>query len=368
MDTRYKLSSLSDDDLVTRLLTLVGDERQLLSDVLAHIAEVDRRKIYLHRGFSSMHAYCTEVLALPEDSAFKRIRAARLARLWPEILKDIATGQLSLSSINILAPHVAGDGALLRAARGLSTRATRALVAKDKPEPDMPDTVTPISGDRVVVRFCASNEFADKLSEAKALLSHSVPDGALEHVLGRALDALIEKTKKQRFAQTDAPRGGADPRPSGARARTRTRHIPAQVKREVAERDGLRCTFVGKGGRRCDAVGFIQYHHEDAYGLGGGHDPQRLKIICGPHNRLLAEEEYGKEHMAAQSRQSSDQLAARRVIRTVDPGLSADAIKALVTLGFKAGPSRKAVAAAVPSLHADASLVDLIKAALRCVT
>ncbi len=171
----------------------------------------------------------------------------------------------------------------------------------------MPDTVTPISGDRVVVRFCASNEFADKLAEAKALLSHSVPDGAFEHLLGRALEQLIEKTKKQRFAKTDAPRRGADPLPGG----TRTRHIPAQVKREAAERDELRCTFVGKGGRRCDAVGFIQYHHEDAYGRGAGHDPQRIKIVCGPHNRLLAEQEYGKEHLAAQSRQSTGQVSSR---------------------------------------------------------
>lgn len=377
MDTRYLLSTVSDDDVVTRLSELVGIERCVLADVLAHIAEVDVRKIYLAYGCSSMYGYCTRVLGMPESGAYRRICAARLARRWPRVFADVAAGQLSLSGLNVLAPHVGDDDALLRAARGKSTRAIKQMVASVHPSEDVPDSVTPISDDRVVVRFCASTAFRDKLDEAKALLSHSVPDGRLEDVLERALDAVIDKTRKRRFARTDAPR---QPRSGG----TRTRHVPAPVKRAIIARDGERCTFVGKDGRRCDARAFVQFHHDDAFGRGGDHDDATMRLLCAGHNGLLAEQEYGREHMAKLSghrAKVSGELAPARVIRTPGqdnrtpepethtpgPEMRTDAISALLNLGFQAAPARRAVSAAAASLQREPTFDDLIKSALRHV-
>lgn len=357
MNPRYLLSSLSDDDLVARLTALVRQERCVLADVLAHIAEVDARRIYLVYGCSSMYVYCTELLGLSEAAAYMRIRAARLARTWPQVLEDIADGRLSLSGLNVLAPHVGPDGALIEAARGLSTRAIKELVAGANPAPDVPDAVTPVAEDRVVIRFTASTRFRDKLEEARALLSHSVPDGTLEEVLERALDAVIERTKKRRFAETDAPRAA---RPSGAR----TRHVPAEVTREVNRRDDGRCTFVGVNGRRCNARAFVQIHHDDAYARDGDHTPENLRITCAAHNRHLADEEFGREYME----KVSGQLGSNRAIRTPERDTPADAQRALVNLGFTAGPARGALSAAVAARGRDASIQDLVAAALPHLT
>ena len=62
--------SLSDDELLERLAALVDRQRRVESEVVAHIAEVDARKLYLDRACSSMHAYCCEVLHLSEAEAF----------------------------------------------------------------------------------------------------------------------------------------------------------------------------------------------------------------------------------------------------------------------------------------------------------
>jgi len=47
------LDSLSDDELLERLSTLVAKHRRLDAEVVAHIAEVDTRRLYLGKSRSS---------------------------------------------------------------------------------------------------------------------------------------------------------------------------------------------------------------------------------------------------------------------------------------------------------------------------
>src|SRR5262249_43051115 len=103
---RYSLSHLSDAVLLRDLAALVGKERVLTADVLAHIAEVDERKLYLPAAYPSMFAYCVGELHLSEEAAFKRIHAARAARRFPAIFAELAQGRLHLSAVVMLAPHL----------------------------------------------------------------------------------------------------------------------------------------------------------------------------------------------------------------------------------------------------------------------
>ena len=43
----------------------------------------------------------------------------------------------------------------------------------------------------------------------------------------------------------------------------------AAVKRAVWLRDGGRCAFVATDGHRCDARGFLEFHHLTPYAVGG---------------------------------------------------------------------------------------------------
>ena len=73
----YSLSHLGDRTLLHDLATLVARERTTTAQLLAHLAEVDARRLHLPAGFPSMFLYCVHELGLSEDGAFKRIRAAR---------------------------------------------------------------------------------------------------------------------------------------------------------------------------------------------------------------------------------------------------------------------------------------------------
>ncbi|MBK8998610.1 MAG: hypothetical protein IPM35_23055 [Myxococcales bacterium] len=82
------LTSVSDHELRERLSAAVSSERSACANVIFHLAELDRRKLYLEDACSSLFAYCTERLGYSEDSATKRVRVARLVQQFPQVLDD----------------------------------------------------------------------------------------------------------------------------------------------------------------------------------------------------------------------------------------------------------------------------------------
>ena len=70
-------SHLSDDNLMAEVKCLARGEQEATASLLAHLAELDARRLYLGAGFSSLFIYCCEVLHLSEPAAYNRIEAAR---------------------------------------------------------------------------------------------------------------------------------------------------------------------------------------------------------------------------------------------------------------------------------------------------
>src|SRR5262249_51228918 len=77
-----------------------------------------------------------------------------------------------------------------------------------------------------------------------------------------------------------------------------SRYVPTPIRRFVAERDGMRCRYVDEQGRRCSERHRLELHHRLPFGFGGDHRPDGLRLMCKPHNQLLAEHDYGPEAMA----------------------------------------------------------------------
>ena len=66
-------------ELLARMAELVLAERGRTAEVIEHLVEIDRRRIYLDAACSSLSSYCTERLSYSEDEAAVRVRVARLA-------------------------------------------------------------------------------------------------------------------------------------------------------------------------------------------------------------------------------------------------------------------------------------------------
>ena len=143
MTPTHELQSLSDDELLRRLSDLLSQSRLVESDLIAHIAEVDERRLYASQASSSMFSYCTEVLNLSEDEAYERITAARASRKYPMLLEMLRDGRLHLSGIGTLAPHLTEENckSLLARAAHKTKRQIEELLVELSPKPDVPSLI-----------------------------------------------------------------------------------------------------------------------------------------------------------------------------------------------------------------------------------
>ena len=277
----YSLTHLADHVLLGDLRAIVTRDRCTTAEMLAHLAEVDARKLYLPAAYPSMYAYCVGELRLSEDAAYKRIQAARSARQFPAIFDAVAEGRLHLSGVVLLAPHLTSETAddLLAAGTHKSKSAIEQLLADRYPKPDLgcrvqaiaPVTVAgghavehrvelqpqpgsepvcntqvqlapgqvapqatpaprarlaPLAPQRFALQVALSQQAHDKLRYAQELMGHAVPSGDIAQVLERALDALTVQLERRKFAAASA---SARPSPRcwpSAPRRHRTRRAP----------------------------------------------------------------------------------------------------------------------------------------------
>jgi 5-methylcytosine-specific restriction endonuclease McrA len=140
MEQKRPLAAVSDDELLRRLAELLRASRRVESDLVAHVAEVDERRLYSREAVPSMFAYCTEVLHLSEAEAYLRITVARASREHPVLLGLLADGSLHLTGVALLASHLTAENrdSLLRQATHRSKRQVEELVAGLSPRPDAP--------------------------------------------------------------------------------------------------------------------------------------------------------------------------------------------------------------------------------------
>jgi hypothetical protein len=82
---------------------LCQKEREVISDIVLHLSEIESRGSYRALGYSSLFTYCTEGCGYSEGAAMRRIKAARCVRDNPEVYEKLRCGKLTLCAISELA-------------------------------------------------------------------------------------------------------------------------------------------------------------------------------------------------------------------------------------------------------------------------
>ncbi len=103
------VAQLSNTELLARVKRLAEHEREATASLIAHLAELDARRVYLAEGCSSLFTYCTQVLHLSEHAAYGRIEAARAVRRFPIILERLGEGSITLTTVGLLAAHLTSE-------------------------------------------------------------------------------------------------------------------------------------------------------------------------------------------------------------------------------------------------------------------
>lgn len=131
----YDFGQFGNSALVDQGRLTAKSERGETAKLLAIIAEIDKRGIYVPLGYSSLFAFCVKEFKLSEDAANRRIQAARAARRFPFLFEAVDDARLNLTAIRLLAPHLTLENAqaLAAAASGQSITQVQRLIAQRFP-------------------------------------------------------------------------------------------------------------------------------------------------------------------------------------------------------------------------------------------
>ncbi len=133
------LMHLSNGVLLSKLDRAEARDRTGTVELLGYLAEVDRRRLYVPAGYSSMFVWCVKARNYSEAMASKRIYAARAVRRFPVILDMIADGRLHLTAVALLSRKLTPGNAneLLAAATHRSRREIEIMLAERFPQRDV---------------------------------------------------------------------------------------------------------------------------------------------------------------------------------------------------------------------------------------
>jgi hypothetical protein len=304
-----------------------------------------------------MFSYCVQALGFSEESAGRRIHAARTARRFPAIFAALADGRLHLTAVTLLAnwlttanveelmagaahrtkaeieqflaerfpradvptrlvpvePSAVGGTSEIAVSNvqevcgehslaNVPSSPGRAAAASAEPAPSPAQVhapyprVTPLAPERYALQVTLSKTAREALQRVQDLLGHELAPGDVAGALERALVIAAEQLEKRKCATTNSPGCSRQPREG-------SRHVPALVKRAVWERDGGRCTFVSDDGQRCPSRRMLEFDHIEPVARGGTATPSSIRLLCRTHNQLEAERAFGTPFMRGKREQ-----------------------------------------------------------------
>ncbi|MBI1860980.1 MAG: HNH endonuclease [Deltaproteobacteria bacterium] len=240
-------------------------EKIQTSCVLDYLAEVDRRRLWLKEGYASLYDFCIRYLGYSEGETHRRIQACRLSQKVVEVKPLLENGTLSLTSLSLLSPVLEKSNAqdLLPRIINKPSREVADILAKGFPEKIQK---------KEILKIVLDEELKELLEKAKRLASEK--DGAA--LLKRVLKSFVRQKKTR---NTFTPR--------------QTHRVQARTAKEVKDRDGYRCGYVGPNGVRCSQAAHLQIDHIRPYALGGSsRDLANLRLLCRAHNLYKARQDF----------------------------------------------------------------------------
>jgi len=248
------LEGLSTEELDRSAETLVRAEKRNTALVIAHIAEISRRKGQLERGYSNLFDYCTRRLHLSEGSVALRIQVANVSRRFPQILVALFENRMSLTVAGLLAPVLTESNVerLLADCAGMTRREAEEYLVALRPKPvfepsirkapsrpqdgrlalssprdtappvpevprstprTSPTLFEPAKPDQFNFRFSADGAFKEKFERLAEVLGVGNPLQHMAEILEQALDVALDKKdvkrKHARRLERQAKRSGA---------------------------------------------------------------------------------------------------------------------------------------------------------------
>lgn len=332
------LQTLSNESLMERFAKLVRTERKITHLVIACINEIEIRKIYLDRAYSSLFEYLTKEFGYSESAAYRRIAAARLVRQVPEVARKIEDGSLNLSQASLLVQTVrSAERAsattftshqklqIVEQIENKSFQQSQQIIHFELGVKIQEPEKTRANGDgSITLTLTLSPEQANRWRQVAELTSHALGsqnsaaliDYLAQKEISRRTEikraspmrrqpsvnprAVAPNVRKSLIAQAipsviKNPIFGADsPQPENGRAHACDDLAVREPWAKPAGNQNSGCGFRDPvTQRRCGSKRFAQIDHRQPVWAEGPRDLDNLQILCAHHNRRKYQIEAG---------------------------------------------------------------------------
>lgn len=296
-----KLTLLTDKQLITQTQKMVKIEKKYCYEVLRHLSEIYKRRLYLDFNCNSLYEYCRSELYYTSGEAQYRVAAVKLMQKSSRIEKALEVGELPLSNAVLLHNHI-------EATKLKDQKVVEDLVAKimHKSKSEAKNILEAKKVNLMAKQFDTKTQHKSSNVDGKLDVT-SVSKIKFEidqetHKLLLELAALTGKEHKQSLKELletevkklKAKREKQASKPSPCQAK-QTRYIPQSEKAKVLLRANGRCEHIDERGKRFSNTEKLQFEHFYPYAVGGKNTIENLKLYCQGHNQRAAIKFYGKD-------------------------------------------------------------------------
>ena len=282
--------NLSNACLISNFTSLVHQERKITTQVLEYIAEIDRRKLYLQNGYSSLFDFLVQDHRYSPGAAMRRVDGARLLFELPNVAEKFQSGALTLSQANQIqraaremkktdTPLSTEDKQeLIVQVEHASKKETEKIIAAALHFPLLAMQKETFHHDEsVTLTMTFSKVQIEKLEQVRGMIAHCVPDSSWVEMF-----SYLAQNELSRRTQTKA-KATAEKKLTYKTPISR-RTIPARVRKTLLHANA-KCEYKNSHGKPCQSKRHLQVDHVKSVSRGGGNEPENLQVLCGAHNR-----------------------------------------------------------------------------------
>lgn len=258
--------------------------RQIESELVKLLIQMDERKAYRELGYASLFQYSVHELKLSEAVTSAFITVSRKAAQVPDLMQALEEQVLTVSKaakvVSVLNPESAPE--VIAFAAEHSTAETEKWLQEKK-------------GVEIQHTLKISAAVMEKLKKARSLSKTEI---SLDEALDLVLDEYIKRHDPEEKARRSKTRPAASPNASYEELHTvsypvlhlkKRKPLRAHVKHQVIARDQNRCTFQIKPGLRCAHTKYLEIHHIIPRQDGGQDHSDNLTTLCSAHHKQLHE-------------------------------------------------------------------------------
>ena len=261
MENIETFAEWSDERILVTCVRYGEEARKWKNKFLGLLPEVDRRKLYLQKGFSSVVHFAQVVGGVSEEQVKNVLRLESRFSEMPHLHRLLTSGEVSVHKIERVASiaEPGNEEFLADQVQMLSKTALDTLV-RDAKYVEVKSLDVQTSVVQVVVPL--REEVGKELLELREK--------------GIDIDAELRLFLEQRKAQIEAQKEAI-----GENCQeTDSRYVPQAVRDILQKEYGTKCSMPG-----CTRPS-EELHHTQRFSLAKRHDPRYMALLCNPHHQI----------------------------------------------------------------------------------